>query len=373
MLTALDKEGSTGNFAQLLDEMDAHENVKSILIFACDANQFDPDQVDHHLQGAQSIIFGGIFPEILYEGKNYSRGTLLVGLPVAPELLVIPGLSDPSADYDDIIEREFDRLSVGRTMFVWVDGLSSRISALIDALFNVFGLEQNYIGGGAGSLSFEQKPCLFTNQGLIADSALLALVDIESGIGVSHGWLPLSGPYRVTESESNVIKSLNWEPAFKIYQGVVEQASGKLFNDGNFFELAKAHPFGINRLGEEQIVRDPILVDDQGGLICVGEVPVESYVDILFGSTDSLIYAAGNALHLAEEAYVGNPEQTVTLFIDCISRVLFLEEDFRLELAAVARENRTMIGALTLGEIANSGKDYLEFYNKTSVVGILEA
>ena len=62
-----------------------------------------------------------------------------------------------------------------------------------------------------------------------------------------------------------------------------------------------------------------------------------------------------------------------TFFIDCISRVLFLEGDFEQELQAVSRSGIPLIGALTLGEIANSRNDYLEFYNKTSVVGVLQA
>ncbi len=42
------------------------------------------------------------------------------------------------------------------------------------------------------------------------------------------------------------------------------------------------------------------------------------------------------------------------------------------EIDAVFEEGTPLIGALTIGEIANSGTDYLEFYNKTSVVGMLE-
>jgi hypothetical protein len=51
---------------------------------------------------------------------------------------------------------------------------------------------------------------------------------------------------------------------------------------------------------------------------------------------------------------------------------LFLEKNFAYELEAVHDGQMPLIGALTLGEIANNGKDYLEFYNKTSVVGVLE-
>jgi len=47
------------------------------------------------------------------------------------------------------------------------------------------------------------------------------------------------------------------------------------------------------------IVRDPIMVKENGALVCVGEVPVESYVDILTGDESSLVNAARKALTLS--------------------------------------------------------------------------
>lgn len=135
-----------------------------------------------------------------------------------------------------------------------------------------------------------------------------------------------------------------------------------------FFDLAKSYPFGIAKLDAESIVRNPLLTGEDSSLICVGAITEGSFVDILTGDKSSLITAARHALISAKESC----NSKTILFMDCISRVLFLDNDFKYELNAVNDENIPLIGALTLGEIANSGKDYLEFYNKTAVIGILE-
>ena len=70
------------------------------------------------------------------------------------------------------------------------------------------------------------------------------------------------------------------------------------------------------------------------------------------------------------KAFSDRSDKTI-LLIDCISRGLFLGEGFIREIEAVRAGNTPLIGALTLGEIANDGKDYMELYNKTCVVGIL--
>ena len=283
---------------------------------------------------------------------------------------LIPNLSDPDAAYDLSLEA-IDLPSDIRTMLVLVDGLSTRISDLINEMFTIYGLDFNYIGGGAGSLSFQQKPCLFTNEGLIQDSAVLAMLTSDSGVGVGHGWTDVAGPFHVTQSRRNVIQTLDWKPAFEVYKEVVESHGGGHFTDDNFFDLAKSYPFGIIKLGSEKIVRDPMQKGPDGSLVCVGEVPERSFVHILTGDVESLVGAAGTALKLGTDSLHNDSETRTLILMDCISRVMFLGEQFSRELEAVCPDQSQLIGALTLGEIANSGQDYLEFYNKTSVVGVL--
>ena len=52
---------------------------------------------------------------------------------------------------------------------------------------------------------------------------------------------------------------------------------------------------------------------------------------------------------------------------------MFLEEKFQKEIGTIHEPNVPMIGALTIGgEIANTGKNFLDYYNRTCVVGFIE-
>jgi hypothetical protein len=367
----VDESGAPEKFADLLAGISADGTVAGVLVLACEANSFTPSTVDDALKAISKPIFGGIFPEVIYGNRKLSKGAVVIGLPVEPQLLIVPGLSDEEQDFETLLGEWQPALNGEKTMFVWVDGLSSRISDLLESMFLVYGPAHNYIGGGAGSLSLVQQPCLFTNQGLVQDSGVLAVLDVPSSIGVSHGWTYVSGPYKVTESTRNVIKTLNWQPAFDVYRGVIDPMIEQPLSQENFFDFAKRHPLGIARLNAENIVRDPILVGDDGSLICVGEVSEESHIDILHGNPECLINAARQASMISRQSFDGVGENALTFVADCISRVLFLGDAFENELQAISGEGAT-VGALTLGEIANNGQDYLEFYNKTVVVGLLE-
>ena len=365
------EDDSLREFSRLATELGRLDHVESLLVLAGEGNGWTRAQTDPVLQSLGIPLFGGIFPRIVHGPRAYERGFVVAGLPHRAEILCVPGLSDPGAIYEDVLESFAARTAdQDGTLMVFVDGLSKRIAALVEALFDMFGLGRNFIGGGAGSLSFRQFPCLITSSGLVEDAAIVALLPARSGVGVAHGWEVASAGMKATQTDRNTILSLDWEPAAVRYMEVVEAHSGQSFADRDFFDLAKAYPFGINRLGGEVVVRDPLSTDGADGLVCVGEVPAGSFVHILNGSSDSLIAAAGRARDLA---LLDLPDATAAselLVMDCISRALFLGPRLTEELAVVAGSDG-LFGAMTLGEIANSGKDYLEFFNKTTVAALL--
>ena len=361
-----DPTGSVESFTENINSLSSKNHT--VLILACDANGFKKDSIDPILAQSKSSVIGGIFPSIMYNTKKYDKGTLFIRLADNMDIHVIKDITHK--DYlslDKCMEEQLNGFDgFVKTMFVFFDGLAKNIGTCVNVLYDNYGLGINYIGGGSGSLSFEQKPSLFTNEGLLKDAFVYGYSKCYSSIGVCHGWKSIKGPYQVTKSKGTVIQEIDYKPAFDVYKDVIHEYSSKVINNENFFEIAKFFPFGINTMKDEKIVRDPIVLNGTD-LVCVGEVEEGSYVDILYGKRDELIRAAKNAADFSYKKI--NFTSDFTLFIDCISRVLVLEEEFEKEIKAVYREGKELVGALTFGEIANSGRDYLSFYNKTSVVG----
>ncbi len=346
----------------------ARSDVRGILLMVASGNAFPASALDPLLKHANKPIFGGIFPSVMWEGEQYGTGAVMMGLSCEVRWAVLDDLQQGSLEAS---LQEALALDDGarETLFTFVDGCSSQINKLIAALFNQYGLELNYIGGGCGTASFESMPCVITPAGVLQDAAVLALAGCHSGVGVAHGWQSISGAFKVTEADGNRIISLDWIPAFEVYRQVVESHAGASFAGSSFRDLAKAYPFGIAKLGKEMVIRDPVQCID-GSLLCVGEVRRGAYVHVMHGKAAELIQAARQASELALASF-GHTSPSAMLFVNCVSRSLFLGPDFSQEMAAVRQSGLPMMGALTLGEIANSGQDYLELFNKTSVVGLL--
>lgn len=371
MAVFVDTSGSVQGFERILTAAVQEGQDATLLIFGCDANGFTPGQVDPILRSVKMPIIGGIFPAILHDLTRLDKGTIIATIPTRATCIHIDRLSNDSIDFVDAIDSQIGSAPDFRTMVIWVDGMAKRINELIYSLFTVFGLEYNYIGGGAGSLTMQSKPCILTNQGLKADAAQIAMLGCQSSVGVCHGWTSMAGPFRITESCGNMIKTIEWRPAYNLYRDVVGQYTKADLNRDNFFSIAKEYPFGIAKLESESLVRSPILVTPEGGLVCAGDVPEGSFVDILSGDANSLLEAARTARQRRDDLQPSGLTSPLNLFIDCISRALFLKDQYPQEIQAAFTTGQPLIGACTMGEIANTGNEFIEFYNNTAVSGVL--
>lgn len=364
---------SSSDFEQGLT-LALESDANSLLILACNSNNFTPEQVNPLLTRCALPIFGGIYPKLIFKKKLMQQGCIIIGFKAVAEVSLIKGLSSLTSEAQ--IENAIEETQLNQNQFanndsflMFYDSLINNIDPFIDGLFDILDHHINIIGGGAGNLEFKQNACVFTNQGLLVD--VIQLVNIKNKItaGATHGWEILKGPFLVSEADKQTIKSLNYSPAFNTYKEAIESLSNHTFNGDNFFDIAKHFPLGIEDITNQLVVRDPILTHD-GCIQCVGSIPVNSMVYLLKGSIDCLVDSAKQAAILAT-TQTDDSEFTATMIFDCISRVLYMEDHFSRELDLIADQcnEQALFGVLCLGEIANNQSGAIKLLNKSTVIG----
>ncbi len=355
----------------------SEKRFQAIMVWACDDNAYDAEELSALLRSLPLPVFGGSYPALLYEGRKRQFGTLVIGIEKAVRSAIFKNISQNEEVICEQLRAFSKGLTYNHTVLLAFDGLSGGVDWFKEQLFDELGLVFNYLGGGAGSLSFEQKPCVYSNEGVLEDAAALLYIDSLSGIGVAHGWHPITEEIKVSRACENTVYELNGKPALEVYSDKIERISNIEVTTDNFFDVAKAFPFGIAKMSQEMIVRDPIAVGADGSIRCIAQMPQNVFVHILNGSNRSLINGAIQARKSASDDFYkkkGFDEangECFAMVVDCVSRALFLGDAYDAEIEALS-DGIPVVGLLTLGEIANTGRAYLEIYNKTVVVSYLE-
>ncbi len=348
------------------------DDVLAVLI--AETDRPDLDQVVRALRRVDVPFFGGVFPGVVHGGRAHDRGAVVVRMPSHHAPALVTGL-----DREDFVVPHLDgqarRDPGSQTAIVLIDGLAANVSRFLSEMFSRLGNRVNYIGGGAGTLDLVQRPCVFTAEGVYQDAAVVAVVDQRSTLGVRHGWSRLEGPIVATRASGNRIQELNWRNAFEVYRDALADHVDDEITRENLFDITKSFPFGIHREGQEDVVRDPVAVGDDGELVCVGEVPENAVLNVMRGDHESLLAAAAQAAEESLPADAGNLRSA--LLVDCVSRTIFLGDRFDDELAVVRERiarldpDLPLWGILSLGEISSHGSGYVDFFNKTIVSAVL--
>ena len=350
----------------------------SLLILACQDNQFTAQQINPLLLACSLPVCGGIYPQLIYKDKLMQKGYIIIGFEQQVDINIIKQVSELATD--EQLVGAIEQTSVMNSQVANYDSLLMFYDALLDntedfinCLFECLDYQTNIIGGGAGNLEFKQRPCIFSNNGLIEDAIQIVTLKSKISTAATHGWEVLKGPFLVSEVKKQTIISLDYQPAFNIYKDEIERIGNFKFNKNNFFEIAKNYPLGIQGVNNQLIVRDPVLTQNDY-LRCVGSIPVNSMVYLLKGSSESLIAAAEDAaIKVTENIDISadNIENSATIVCDCISRALYLGDKFNLELGSIYKHSseQTLFGVVCFGEIANSESGAIKLLNKSTVIG----
>jgi hypothetical protein len=301
-------------------------------------------------------LVGGLFPGLVRGQQFVTQGAWLLCLPCNTPCVLIDRLNqDPTPAATRIAAALAPHLdsTTAPTLFLVFDASLPNIVSILDELYLELADGVRYLGVNAGSETFQPIPCLFDVERLIGDGMFGILLPAGWQTALVHGYRAPDEPIMATATQGNRIVSIDWQPAFPFYRAKVMERYGVSLDRENFYQYAVHFPFGISLANGEILVRIPVALDEEDGILCAGEVPGNTLLTLLQSpEVDSL----ETARSLAAGVRTGRPEQPLLLFY-CAARRIHLGDGAEREMAACVREigAALMGGTLSLGEIGSVG------------------
>jgi hypothetical protein len=363
--------GELPGWQPFLDEL-SKDKPAGIVLFVADETQFDYKQIQPLLKKMEINILGCIFPEVIYKGSRYKKGVVGCTFKAAVAIKAVKNLND----FKGNLSRSFITENT-ESILVFYDYSANNTTFFIETLYEISGKSTTFLGGGAGSLKDKKRPSLFTADEYFTDGAIVAAVEDYISIGISHGLQPIFEPFIASEVNKQILKSINWQPAFEYYKNIVEKDAGIKITKDNFFDIAKSYPLGMLKYDNEIIPRCPLAIKNENSILLGGEIPENSIMVVMKGNHEKLVTAAGLTAEQAKTAFKNKKKKSPVkvLIIECITRTMFLENKFKDQIKLIeskAGSGALLFGILSLGEIASISDKYIEQYNETLVIGMGE-
>lgn len=352
-----------------------HTPGDALWMFVAEKSQSQLPVLLQALNQANIQCFGGTFMRLIVGQETFDHGCAVARFDLWRSPFIVHNLHRKDFSLDHLPRRE--ELPANCTLAVLVDADAPYLAEFFTRLYNRFGNRVQYLGGGTGVLGAEteqQKRCIFTDeQGMVANAAVLALIDHPGVVAAHHGWKRLHGPLLATRCEGNILHELNWQPAFEVYRQVVEaQINQPLHPEDLGSRVSHGYPLGMLKQDAEDIVRLPSAVTEDGGMVCIGGIQANSVVHILHGQPNSVIKAVDQTLESCKSQSKSFP--VCNVIVNCVTRYWFLEDLGAAELATIQQGlasfgDAPMVGALFKGEIASDGLGSLIMLNKSLAIG----
>ncbi|RXJ88188.1 FIST C-terminal domain-containing protein [Arcobacter sp. CECT 8985] len=310
------------------------------------------------LRNSKIEAYGAIFPEIIFDGKNYNDGLIAYELQENENIFLQKDMLNLT-----LTEQDFENT---KSIITFVDALSANKQTYLDSLFEIIGANTTVMGGGAGEIPFNRKEVIFSNEGMFIDAAILLTKTDTLKVSNEHGWEVLKNELIATMSDKNVLKQIDYTDVSILYKSILEEDLDKKITSLDPYLLT--YPIGLVNFDKQIYIRD-IIESNSDGFNLSLPITQNSVICILKGKKQNLLNAAYLATKNAVEGC--NHKQNLVFLFECINRRLLLSDKYEEEIEKVKQiiENRALIGAATLGEILSEDNININYYNNTCIVG----
>jgi hypothetical protein len=312
-------------------------------------------------------LIGGVAPKLIVGGSLRDEGVLIFFIKHMVDYKLIQ--FEPEQNSDSIANQITSSFiypsdESKKTLFLLFDALVPNIASTLDSLYLEIADAVHYVGANMGSETFQPTPCLFDNNSFIQNGVLCFFMECGHTV-LKHGYQMQDMEYPATATSGNRISSVDWRPASEVYQELILAKYGTFVSRDNFYSMGVHFPFGIIRMDDEPLVRIPVAMEEDGSLVCVGEIRENAIITVLQAVEPGNLETVDR---IAEEFPKAEADSAVLFY--CAGRLQHMGDHAGPEIAALVDRLAPLPvhGALSLGEIGCSRQgSYPYFHNATLV------
>lgn len=238
------------------------------------------------------------------------------------------------------------------------DGLLTGYAEVVRGIQEVLGTSSLVTGGLMGDdLRFSQTH-QYAHDRVVSGSVVGLLLggSCTIGVGMEHGFAPISKPWHVTRAQANILYELDGRPASLVYEEYFGSAGLEAVQQAGLTRQLIAYPLGVQQDSTGQfLLRNVLRFGRDGSLVCSGEVTQDAAVHLMIGSRELVLEAAVRA---ARQAIGSLRFVRFVLVFDSAVRKRLLGRDAATELLRIRQTvglTVPLAGCYTYGEQAPLG------------------
>jgi len=241
-------------------------------------------------------------------------------------------------------------------LVIFGDGLLTNSAEVVRGIQESLGTSALIVGGMAGDDLRFHRTYQYWNDRALSHAVVGVLFGgaVKIGVGLEHGFAPISKPRRITRAHANVLYELDRHPAASVYEEYLGTDVVQRMRREELTPRGIAYPLGVQPEGSNRwLLRNVVALGDDGSLSCSGDILEGSWLQLMLGNKELALEAAVRA---AQSAVRSLGRVACVVVFDAASRRRLLGSTYAAKEIAAIREvigaSIPLAGCYTYGEQA---------------------